>query len=346
MAVPSLLDHIKYKYHILIENTTTGTEYDVSKAFENAIWTTFRQSSSPGTLEVTIKEGIHPTDTVIHEGSMITFGINGRNWFYGRIKAVELLNNGEQGYVWRVQAENALSLLSMVENAKREHGMTASDFFQYLMDKYSNRGLRGAVIEPSTIPLDREYYMGYSLFAMMDDSLDLTHSMTADSRYIIRDNLGILEFRELRALRTPYILGDESFTSSYSYTANINTDTYNVIKVVRFNDNTGFIDVWQVYDSGNIDRWGWRQRTVDAEDFLTDAEIDKFASLMLEAKNRPIRSGRLTCVGIDDPMLQAGAGVQVRINRKQIDHLMPADVITHFFSPIAHEMDIEVSIVV
>ena len=346
MAIPSLLDHIKYRYSIVITNTTTGDIIDVSKSFENAVWTTYRHSSQSGVLEVTIKEGIHLTDTVIHEGSFINFFVNGEGYFHGRIEEVELINNGEQGYVWRVKAYNSLWLLSMVENAKREHGMTASDFFQYLMDKYSHRGLQGVVREAASIPLDREYYMGESLFNMIDDSLVATHSQTADELFMIRDNMGVLEFREMKALQTPYVLGDGSFTTSYAYTANINTDTYNVIKGVRFNDDTGYVDTWWDTDTGTIDRWGWRQHIIEIQDHILDEEIETYLELVLEAKNRPVRNARITAVGIADPNMQAGAGIQVRINRKQIDHMLFAETVTHVFSANDHVMDLEISVVV
>ena len=337
-----LLNFIQYKYSIIIENTTTGAVYDISKAFENAVWTTHRHASQPGTLEVTIKEGIYPADMIIHEGSFITFGINGTNYFYGRVQSVELISNGEEGSAWCINAYNSFKLLNTVENSKREHGATASDFFQYLMDKYSYIGLRGAVLEPSSIPLERNYYIGESLFNMIDDSLRLTHSKTHTEHFMIRDNLGIIEFRELSRLRTAYILGDDSFVNSYTYTANINTDTYNVIKGVRMNNETGFIDVWQVHDSLTRDRFGHKQKTIDIMDNVDNMQIDAFISLVLEAKNRPVRSARLTAIGING--LQAGDGIQVRINKKSIDHFMPINTITHVYSPTEHVMDMELAV--
>ena len=341
-----LLDFIQYKYYVFIENTTTGETYDMSKKFENAVWTTHRHASQPGTFEITLKEGVHPTDTVIHEGSFITFGVNGQNYFYGRVQEVELINDGETGYSWRLKAYNSLILLADIENAKREHGMTASDFFQHLMDKYAFKGLQGVILESSSIPLEREYFMGESIFNMLDESLLMTHKQTADEHFMIRENLGVLEFREMRALHTDYVVGDESFTNSYAYTANINTDTFNVIKAVRMNDSTGYIDTWVVKDGATTDRWGWKQFHVDVKDAITDEEIDTFISLVLEAKNRPVRNARVTAVGIADPTMQAGAGLQLRINRKEIDHILFADSVTHIWSATEHLMDIQLAIVV
>ena len=336
----NILDHSQYTIQLYVQDIDSGELYDFSKLCESVIWQTHRAASQPGSLEVLLKEGSQNRDFAINPGSFMRFGVNGEDYFYGRIQEVELLNSGLEGVSYRIMAHDSLSLLKSVESMYRPVGMSASEFFMSIVTRFAERGFKGVVKEPSQVGLDDYYFTTSSLYSMIKDTIRDTHVAEQGTvQYMIRDNLGTLEFRELMALRKPIILGDESFTDSYAYGVTINKQTYNVIKVIRDNEEIGMRDVWQRYDSNNIARWGWKQLVVEADDHMSDAEIRDKIDLHLEAMNHPRRTLKLTAIGING--LQAGDGIQIRADRANIDHAIWIESCTHVYTMQSHKMDLE-----
>jgi len=337
---PNILDHSKYKLTVHVENIDTGQLYDVAPETESVTWQTARAISQPGKLEVILKRSVTSEAVNLPPGSRIRWGINGTDYFFGLIEEIELAKNGEGRVVYALRAVDHLALLKSVENMYRPQGTLACGFFTDIMTRFANRGLRGIVREPSAQGLDYYYFGGYTLYAMLKDTMGDAHIAEAPNRqYIIRDNLGTLEWRELSALRTPYVLGDASFTDSYTYGTAINNATYNVIKFVRNNDEIGMQDYWTKFDSDSIRRWWHRQLVVDAGRHKTDAEISNAIDLHLTAVNRPTRSLKLACIGING--VQAGDGVRIRADRGSIDHDMWIESATHVYTMDSHKMDLE-----
>lgn len=345
MAIPSIFDQPKYKLKVHVHDTTTGHLHDLSEAVESVTWQTHRIVSQPGTLEVVVKEGIKESDIVIHPGSFIRFGVNGEDYFYGNIKEPQMSNAAMEGVRYILKAYDHKALLKSTESRYRPVGMTASEFFGETITWFNAKtqpmgdpGILWDVREPSIARLDDYYFPTYTLYNMFKQSMTETHAAEAGNAiYMIRDNLGTLEWRELKALRKPYILGDESYTDSYTY-SNTLQESYNVIKVIRDNADLGMRDAWIKYDSTNIARWRHRQLTLEADDFMTDDEIEAMIDLYLAAKNRTNRSLKMVCVGING--LQAGDGIQVKANRARIDHAMWVEECTHHYTTDSHMMDL------
>ena len=342
----TIFDQPKYKIKVHIHDTTTGQLYDLSDAVDSITWQTHRIASQPGSLEVAVKEGIIESDITIHPGSFIRFGVNGEDYFYGNILEPQLSNSATEGVSCILKAYDHKMLLKSTESRYRPVGMTASEFFAETITWFNAKiqpmgdpGILWDVREPSVAKLDDYYFPTYTLYNMFKESMTQTHAAEAGNAiYMIRDNLGTLEWRELSALRKPYVLGDASFTDSYTYSNTIQ-DSYNAIKVIRDNADLGVRDAWIKYDSGNIARWRHRQLTLEADDFMTDDEISAMIDLYLAAKNRSHRSLKMLCVGING--LQAGDGCQVRAARTRIDHALWADVVSHHYTMDSHMMDLE-----
>lgn len=335
--MPSILDHSEYELSLCVENPETGELIDIAPSCENITWQTTRLASQPGTLKVTLKKTITSEKVTIPPGSRIRFGINNKDYFYGLIEEIELSKNGEGRIVYVLSAVDHLKLLQGVESAYREIGMTASTFFMYLMTRFGDRGLNGAVLEGSSTPLDDYYFATTTLYEMIKRSMALAHiAESPNSQYILRDNLGTIEWRELKSLKTDYVIGDESFATSYTYGVSIAEQTYNVIKVIRPNAEIGMMDTWTLYDSENIRHWWQRQLVLEADDYATDAEIKKKLELHLEAFNRPRRKMQITAIGING--LQAGDGLRAIAGRASIDHELWCEEVTHVYTMDSHEM--------
>jgi len=169
----------------------------------------------PGKLEVLLQKRITSEKIVIPPGSRILFGVNGIDLFRGLIENVEFSKDGTGRQTYILHAVDHLKLLQRRENAYREEGMTASDFFMHLGNKFNEgfaiAGASLAVLEASTAALDHYYFINESLYSMIMQSMTATHIAEAPDRlYMVRDNLGVIEWREMKSLQLPIVFGDNS----------------------------------------------------------------------------------------------------------------------------------------
>ncbi|MCL2225575.1 MAG: hypothetical protein FWB96_11475 [Defluviitaleaceae bacterium] len=340
--MPSTLSHSKYKVN-LTAYPYQGNPINLTPCAESVQWQTSRNLGFPGSIEVTLQKRMDDEKIVIPPGSRLRFGVNGTDLFFGLIEEPELTKEGSGIKTNIIRAVDHLKLLDGVENAYRTEGMTGSDFFLYLGNKFAERfavaGASFSVREPSNAPLDDYYFLTQTLYSMITDTMTASHVAEApDSLYMLRDNLGVIEWRELKALRLPIILGDESFISSYNYKQSL-SQTYNVIKAIRDNEEIGMRDVWIVEDSSTHGKWWFRQLTWEANENLTEAEIMEINHLKLRAHNRITRHLRGT--GIGDFRIQAGTGVQLRLDRANIDACHWCEQVTHTLTAERHKMELE-----
>jgi len=296
----------------------------------------------PGTLEVTLQKR-KDSNIVIPPGSRIRFGVNGEELFFGLIEEPELNKEGIGLKTNTLRAVDHLKLLAGVESAYRPVGFTGSDFFLHLGNKFAERfaraGVTFAVKEPAVAPLEDYYFLTQTLYSMIADTMTSAHVAEApDSLYMLRDNAGVIEWRELKALRRPIVLGDESFITSYNYKQSL-SQTYNAIKAVRDNEEIGMRDAWIVENSETQGKWWFRQLTWEASEHMTESEIMEVNHLKLRAHNRVTRHLRGT--GIGDFRIQAGTGVQLRLDRANIDAGHWCEQVTHTLTAERHEMDVE-----
>jgi len=331
---------------VIVRDSESGKVYDLSNALESVIWQTHRIASQAGSLEVMVKDK-PDSEIVISPGSFIRFGVDGTYYFYGNIEENQLMVSAQEGTLNRIVAYDHKYLLKSTENRYRREGMTGSEFFDEAMTVFNAKirsmgdvGVSHAVIEPSTARL-RDYYFAVStLYTMFKETLSETHAAErGQNLYMIRDNLGTLEWRSLLALRKHYVLGDASYTDSYTYTHTLR-DTYNSIKVYRDNEELRKRDIWSRYDSENISKWRYRQLTLQAAGYMSDAEISDMIDLYLSAHNRTSRTMQMACLGING--LQAGDGIQVRAAKGKIDHGVWCESVAHAYTEQGHMMDISI----
>lgn len=335
------LAHSKYRVRLLAQ-PHGGTPYDLTGVCEQITWQTTRDMGRAGTLECVLQKRIDDDGIIIPAGSRIQFWVNGEGLFSGICEEAELSKNGNGEKVYLLRAVDHLQLLQGIESAYRPEGMTADGFFMHLYNKYRPRfdlaGARCAVFEPSTAPLNDYYFDGYSLYSMISESMTEAHVAEApNSQYMIRDNMGVIEWRELKALRLPIVLGDNSLITSYTYTNSI-TQTYNAVKALRDNPEIGMRDAWIVENTETQGKWWFRQLTWYADEAMTEAEIMEINRLKLTANNRVHRT--LRGAGIGDFRVRAGMGVQLRMDAAKIDKGHWCEEATHILSSDMHHMDL------
>ena len=161
--------------------------------------------------------------------------------------------------------------------------------------------------------------------------------------YNFYDDFGELTLREVAYLYTDKLIGDASLLTDYTYTEDIDSETYNRIKLVKKNEKSGRTDAYVFQDSDTINKWGLLQYYDEITEDLNKAQIKNLCKQYLRYYNRILKTVKIDAIGI--PELRAGMVVPIRIKNigdLQKVTLLIAEKVTHTFEGGDHTMSIEV----
>ena len=83
------------------------------------------------------------------------------------------------------------------------------------------------------------------------------------------------------------VLGDKSLLNDYEFKSDIDSQTYNSVKLARPNEETGRADVFVAQDSKTIAEWGLLQLYQSVDGDRNDAQMKAQAASTLAYYNRP-----------------------------------------------------------
>lgn len=190
---------------------------------------------------------------------------------------------------------------------------------------------------PKIDPKEREY------LDMIYESLQQT-VMATGYLYFLRDNIGSLEFLDIKKTKVDLVIDGDTLLTGYKHGKNIDSDTYNYIKLARENKSKGTREIFATRDSKSISTWGRLQyfRTVDEN--MNEAQIMEIAKALLQLKNREKRSLKLDNI-LGDIRAQAGFSVFISIPEENISQYFLIEQATHKFDDNEHLMSIELVVV-
>jgi hypothetical protein len=284
---------------LIVQNRTNGKIYDISELVGSVTWDT-ELKGQPGKLTF---DYIEDSSVIIPEGSPLTFKVDGRGVFYGFVFKRSLTNDKNKKTI------TAYDQMRYLKNKDTYviSGMTASNLFAKLCKDVQ---LPYRVTNDSSYVLAKQVFDNKTLFEIIEAGIDQTLAYTGNW-YTIRDNFGTLEFVNLNSLKTNVFIGDESLLSAYTYTGSIDEDTYNQIKLIKENSETGKREIFVVKDSSTIAQWGLLQYFEKMDKEANSAQITQRANSLLALKNRVTHELKLDCLG--DLRVSAGSGVIVGI---------------------------------
>ncbi len=161
--------------------------------------------------------------------------------------------------------------------------------------------------------------------------------------FLFYDNAGSLTLIEAKDLFTPTLIGDGSLATDYTYKRDIDSDTYNRIKLAKKNEQTGRTDVYIHEDTETIKKWGLLQYYSVINENLNEAQIDEMCAKYLTFYNRVLQTITIEAMGV--PEIRAGSIVPVKIGAVgdlAVSRLLLAEKVTHRFEGGGHTMSIEV----
>ncbi len=282
-----------YELHIV----NNGVDYQPIITDE-VVWTTEWRDTA-GKLEFSI---LKDDNLNIQEGNAVMFLKNGTGIFYGYLFTKSRNKNG---------------IINCV----------AYDQLRYLKNKdtycYKDKTLKDVILMIAAdyrLSIDRNKLAdtGYTipgrveddqtLFDIIKNALDLTENATGKI-YIFFDDYGHLSLQPIDALRTDYLLDDET-AEDIDYKSTIDEDVYNQIQFFRDDETTGNREKYIYQNAELINEWGVLQLTCKLENGDNPETFGRTILDLYAQKKRELTVN--DCLG--DTRLRAGASVFVNLN--------------------------------
>lgn len=285
------------KVEIIIQHSETKNgkpiALNITQVVESIEITTYLEVK-PGKLVLSLK----PLDNLewIALGALLTVKVENEKLFLGYVFKFDVGKGGSCS----ITAYDQMRYLQCKDTLVTKDA-TASDIFKQICEGYN---LKYNIVSKSPHVLTKRINDNKTYADMIAYALDKT-LIDTNLWYFIRDNWGTLEFLDLYDERTTLVIGDRSLLADYTYTASIDDETYNQVKLVKENKETKKREIYIQKDSTNINRWGTLQYYEIVQDSMNDAQIRTRADMLLEYYNKPKRTLKLpTCIG--DLRIKAG----------------------------------------
>lgn len=309
------------KVELLIQN---GDKVYIPEVEEGITWSTERKGV-PGELNFNVL-----TDDLITftEGNPVRLRVDNKNVFYGFI----FIKKKDKESLIKVTAYDQLRYFKNKDTYVYTN-KTAGEFIKMLAKDYN---MRTGDIEDTNYKISSRVEDNVALFDMIQNAIDLTLENKKEM-YVMYDDFGNIALKNIRSLYVNLLI-DEETGENYSYTSSIDSETYNKIKLIYDNEETGKRDVYIAQDSKNINEWGVLQYF----DTLKEGENGKAkADALLSLYNKKTRNLSINNA-IGDLRVRAGSMVVVKLNLGDIklSNIMIVEKCKHKFNNDEHFMDL------
>ena len=303
---------------------------DYSTAATDAELTTSR-FDSPAKLTFTVLE---QSGISIPEGSSVELAVDGVKMFKGYVFTASQNRDGEVEYTAYDQLRYLKANASYVFEA-----MTLPQIIQQIAADFD---LTCGTLVDTGYAFPCLIKENTSCLDIIFDALTETIYMTGKI-YVFYDNAGALTLTEAKDMYSSTLIGDKSLATDFTYKRDIDSDTYNRIKLVRPNSETGRADTYIAEDTETQAKWGLLQYYDQVDENMNAAQIEQMCMQYLQYYNRVVQSLTIEALGV--PGLRAGMIVPVRISAVDslsVSRLMLTEKVTHSFDGDDHTMRIEV----
>ena len=307
---------------------TTILEY---AALTEEVELSMQRFDSPGKMVFTcIEEGASRVDV----GSSVTFSVDGVPMFKGYIFTIERNQDGEITYTAYDQIRYLKANASYVFEA-----MTLPQIIRQIAADFD---LVCGTLEETGYAFPCLIKDNESCLDIIFDALSETIFRTGRIFNFYDDN-GALTLKEAKNMYVNTLVGDGSLLTDYTYKRDIDSDTYNRVKLVRANSETGKADVYLYEDTETIAQWGLLQYYDEVDENMNEAQIDQMCQAYLQYYNRVLQTISIDALGVKE--VRAGSIIPVRIGVVEdlkLSRLLLVEKVTHTFEYDMHVMSIEV----
>ena len=276
-------------------------------------------------------------DNIINfqEGNQVIFRVDNTDVFYGFVFAKE--RNREQiisvtAYDQLRYLKNKDSYIFKNKKASEIVQMIANDFHLNIGDIEDTGFIIPKRVEDRTTLMD-------IIINALKETLVYTKKI-----FVLYDDFGKLCLKNIESLKLPenLVISGHSVVD-FTYKTDIDSDTYNQIKLIRDNETTGKRDVYIKKDSSSINDWGVLQYYETVDKNANPAQIKEQAAQILTLKNRKTKSLTIKDA-LGDKRVRAGKSIMTvleNIGDISIAQYLIIDRCEHIFRNSEHFMSLD-----
>lgn len=293
----------------------------------NPEWETTR-AGQPGKLTFNVVK-----DNIIdfQEGNPVIFRVDGQDVFFGFV----FTKGRDKDQIIKVTAYDQLRYLKNKDTYVYEN-KKASDVVRMIANDFN---LQTGTIDDTGYAIASRIQDNKTLFDIIYDALDLT-LMNTGKMYVLYDDFGKLTLRDIENMKVPDLVVGDYNAQNYSYQTDIDTDTYNKVKLYRDNEKTGKREIYIAQDSSNINNWGVLQYFDKVDE---NANPKAKAEGILKLKNKKKRTLQLKNV-LGDIRVRAGTSVMTLLKDVgdiSVQQYMLVEKAKHVFGNDEHWMTLD-----
>lgn len=274
------------------------------------------------------------TGKVINEGAAVLCKVDGETLFKGFVFKIERTQTNKVTFTCydqlrylKAKASYAFEAMSLTDIIKR----IAADLSLTVGTLADSEYKFPMLLKENTSCLD-------IIFEALAETTRQTGKI-----FTFYDDNGKLTLKESKELIWDAVIMKDSLLSEYTLASSIDSDTYNRIKLVRPNENTGRADTYVAQDSDTINKWGVLQLYKKVDENLNSAQIEQAVTNYLAYYNKVWKTLKLKGIVGYTPFR---AGWYVPVNVKDMDandrlRILLAEKVTHRLEGDSHFMDIE-----
>lgn len=295
--------------------------------YEGIEWTTHRVGEA-GKLVFTI---IKDDNISFSEGAHVRLTVDGVNLFYGFVFEKSRDKNHHiqcTCYDQLRYLKNKDTYVYINKTASELISMIAGDF-----------NLNVGSLENTGYKIAQRVEDNKTLFDIIYNALDLTLISTG-KLFVLYDDFGKLTLKNIESMKLDTIINRDT-AENFNYRSSIDGDTFNKIKLIYDNKDTGKREVFIAQDSNNINQWGVLQYYEAIQEGMNGKAIADSLISKTTGKNRKTR--HLDIIGaFGDLKVRAGSSVPVSLNLGDIvtNNFLVVDSCTHKFYESYHTMDL------
>lgn len=313
-------------YSLLIQNRQTGQIWDAANLTGSATFTT-KRTGSPGTFQFTL---VDKNKLSFFEGDPVQFAVDGTPVFYGYVFSRSVDRWG----VTEVTCYDQLRYLKA--NASYAfYGATAGDIIRQIGEDFQ---LQIGTLADTGYALPSYIKEDQTCLDIINGAVQQT-LLNTGQMYVFYDNAGLLTLTPVTSMISTAVLGNESLLTDYKYQVDIDSQTYNQIKLLRPNQETGRMESYVFNNPNTIGQWGLLQYSAQVDENLNPAQIEAQAQAMLEFYDVPYVTFSAESLGVVG--LRAGQMLYLNIPDQSLGQFVLLEQVTHTFEQNLHTMKIE-----
>jgi DNA replication protein DnaD len=301
-------------------------------AVQEGIELSLERKGTPGKLTFTVMKttALGAADPLnFQEGDPVKLTVDGEDVFYGFVFTKKRSKSGAIA----VTAYDQLRYLKNKDTIIYEN-KTAAELIRMIANDFN---LQCGQIEDTGHKIPYRVDDNSTLFDIIQNALDET--LTARKKlYVLYDDAGKLTLRNIESMKLDLVL-DADTLEDFDYKSTIDDATYDQVKVVHEDSESGKRSIYMAKDSSHINQWGVLQLTDSAEDKTNGkAKADALLALYNEKTRTLTASGVL---GRTDVRAGSSIIVQLGLGDVNVSNYMVVESVKHTFNEQQHLMQLK-----